>query len=109
MPPKWPYIPAPARWGKYPVLRPEFAMTAYPPPLPVPDRIQRPAYVPERFFSAPWHEQEVVSLPEAEAEGVVLGSEDEGRVRRAGAAVAKILRQVGKMVQVGRVRRRGRS
>lgn len=101
MPSRWPYIPAPTRWGKYPVLRPEFAMTAYPPPLPVPERTRRPAYVADKFFSAPWHEQEVVVLPEAEAEPVKLGSVDEVKVRTAGAAVAKILRQVGRMIQPG--------
>lgn len=93
--------PASAVWGDYTPLDPASAMATYPEPLPVPDQIQRPAYVPDNFFTHPiWEHSEP---KEEEAGGpIVLGSQDEHSVRRAARTVADILAEMEKHVKVSR-------
>lgn len=86
-------------WGHYKALDPASALSSYPEPLPVPDQIPRPAYVPDNFFSHPiWEHSE----PKEEEHGgpIVMGSEDEHRVRTAAKTAADILSELGKHVKV---------
>jgi hypothetical protein len=75
-------------------------MEAYPDPLAVPDRIPRPEYVPESFWSDPW--SEVVVLEELEGEGplIDLGGEEEKAVRRVGKMAAEVMSGIGRFIQV---------
>lgn len=91
--------PASAVWGNYTPLDPASAMAVYPEPLSVPDQIERPAYVPDNFFTHPiWEHTE----PKEEEEGgpIKLGTDDEHRVRRAARTVADILAEMEKHVRV---------
>lgn len=94
-----PAAPASAVWGDYTPLDPASAITAYPEPLPVPDQIARPAYVPDNFFTHPiWEHSEP---KEEEAGGpIVLGSPEEHQIRRAASTVADILAEMEKHVKV---------
>lgn len=91
--------PASAVWGNYTPLDSASAMAVYPEPLPVPDQIERPAYVPDNFFTHPiWEHTEP---KEEEAGGPIkLGSDDEHRARRAARTVADILVEMEKHVKV---------
>lgn len=91
--------PASAIWGDYSPLDPSSAMTTYPEPLPVPDQIRRPAYVPDNFFTHPiWEHSEP---KEEEAGGPIqLGSHDEHLLRRTAGTVADILAEMEKHVKV---------
>lgn len=96
---------ASAVWGNYTPLDPSSAMAVYPEPLPVPDQIERPAYVPDNFFTHPiWEHSEP---KEEEAGGPIkLGTDDEHRVRRAARTVADILAEMEKHVKVSVLRLR---
>ncbi|RSH87296.1 hypothetical protein EHS25_003205 [Saitozyma podzolica] len=76
-------------------------MEAYPDPLAVPDRIPRPDYVPESFWSDPW--SEVVALEDLEGEGplIQLGGEEEKAVRRVGKMAAEVMSGIGRFIQPG--------
>jgi methionyl aminopeptidase len=94
---RWAYVPSPARFGRYPVLMSSMAMTTYPDIRPVPDHIPRPPYVPANFFTAGWGDH----LPGSDEKypPVSRDVQDTG-VRKAGAVVAELLREVGSMVKV---------
>lgn len=99
---RWAYHPSPTRFGRYPLLNSEMAMTTYPDPRPVPAKIPRPAYVPANFFTAPWGEHETVASEIlATKPRALLDEQGVQGVRKAGKAVAEILREVGKLVKVG--------
>jgi hypothetical protein len=94
------YRAAPRRFGRYDLLPASSAMEAYPDPLAVPDRIPRPDYVPESFWSDPW--SEVVVLEDLEGEGplIELGGEEEKAVRRVGMMAAEVMSGIGRFIQV---------
>lgn len=96
---RWKYVPSPTRFGRYPVLEPRMAMTTYPDPRQVPDGIKRPPYVPSNFFTDGWGDHEPGSEVKLEER---LGMEGREGVRRAGKVVAKLLREVGRMIRVCR-------
>lgn len=94
------YRAAPRRFGRYDILPASSAMEAYPDPLAVPDRIPRPEYVPESFWSDPW--SEVVVLEDLEGEGplIELGGEQEKAVRCVGKMAAEVMSRIGRFIQV---------
>ncbi|RSH83380.1 uncharacterized protein EHS24_007060 [Apiotrichum porosum] len=98
--PKWPVMPSPPQYGDYDVLDVSSAMSSYPDPLPVPDSIRRPPYVPANFFTAPiWEHEETTD--NSAASKIKLGTRAHERVRAAGQAAAEVLAEVGKLVRPG--------
>ena len=95
----YPYTPGPSRFGRYPLLTPDMAITAYPDPLHVPNHIPRPPYVPRNFFTAPWGEHYEVSASESRMEGEESADREE-RLEEVAGMAAEILQKVGLMVQV---------
>jgi len=94
---RWAYTPSRARFGRYPVLTPSMAMTAYPDIRPVPENTPRPPYVPANFFTAGWGDH----LPGSDEKYPAESKQDQERgLRKAGAVVAELLREVGRMVKV---------
>lgn len=98
--PKWPVMPSPPQYGDYDVLDVSSAMSSYPDPLPVPDSIRRPSYVPANFFTAPIWEHEETTDNSAPSK-IKLGTRAHERVRAAGQAAAEVLAEVGKLVRPG--------
>lgn len=94
----WKYVHPPSRFGRYPLLVPEWAMTAYPDPRPVPDNIARPPYVPGNFFTDGWGDHLPGSDRKFEEK---LGREGEEGVRRAGKVVSDLLKEVKRIIKVG--------
>jgi methionyl aminopeptidase len=94
------YTAGPSRFGRYPVLTPDMAMTSYPDPLPVPDSIPRPPYVPRNFFTAPWGEHDEVSYTDGRVEGAEDMEKRTERLEVVAGMAAEILQKAGKMLQV---------
>ncbi|KAE8537846.1 methionine aminopeptidase, type I [Cryptococcus gattii VGV] len=95
------YHPGPSRFGSYPLLLSSSAITSYPEPLPVPDHIRRPQYVPSNFFTAPWGEHNTPETGvdnETEGERIGMGSKEERDVRMACKVAAEILKRAGDSV-----------
>ena len=90
------------RFGTYHLLSPESALTSYPTPRHVPERIPRPHYVPRNFFSAPWSEHETASGPSVETPGgrIAIDADEEDKIRRVGEMAANVLARVKALVQV---------
>lgn len=92
------YHPGPSRFGSYPLLPSSSAITSYPEPLPVPEHIRRPQYVPINFFTAPWGEHNIPEMGvdnETEGARIALGSKEEWGVRMACRVAADILKRAG--------------
>ncbi|OWZ60152.1 methionine aminopeptidase, type I [Cryptococcus neoformans c45] len=92
------YHSGPSRFGSYPLLSSSSAITSYPEPLPVPDHIRRPQYVPGNFFTAPWGEHNTPDMGidnEVEGARITLGSKEERGVRMACKVAADILKRAG--------------
>lgn len=96
------YHASPDRYGRYDLLLPTQAMTAYPDVLSVPRSIPRPTYVPKNFFDAPWGEHDPVEIDENShlARGIQLGGSDEAKIRKVAALAAEVLSEIGKLVKV---------
>ena len=83
--------------GEYEVVvhKDPYARPMFPPPLPVPPHIARPAYALPGFYG---------SKPFLEAFGrdgrIVLGSEDEMKLRRAARLARRVLTYAGSLVSV---------
>ena len=92
------------RFGRYDLLLPSSAMKRYPNPLPVPESIPRPGYVPKNFFSDPWGGNESLDSPpmlEHDGERIAMGTKDETAVRAVGKMAAEILKAVKGLIKVG--------
>lgn len=95
------YHPGPSRFGSYPLILSSSAITSYPEPLPVPDHIRRPQYVPSNFFTAPWGEHNTPEMGvdnQTEGERIGMGSKEERDVRMACKVAAEILKRAGDSV-----------
>ena len=97
------YTPGPSKFGRYPLMTPDMAMTTYPDPLPVPASIPRPPYVPSNFFTAPWGEHDQPSFQEGRVqvdEGKRDSVERVQALLQVGGMAAEILQMVERKIRV---------
>jgi hypothetical protein len=91
------------QYGRYPLLHHSTAMTTYPDIRPVPARIPRPVYVPSNFFDVRWGDHDSPGSEDDLSDARTLDREGMEGVRRAGRMAGEVLREVGKLIKVGRV------